>query len=272
MKSIGLSILIVISTLCYSQGKKSKFYNPREEELSRTTGKIIGVVTDKITGEPLEGVMLSAQYMGDISDSLGRFDIPYQKPGTPEVVATRRDLISTVMKVKVSAGKISTINIEMDKGPKPCCNLQGNWRALLILDKAGTSGAKHIADSVEGTIYFNDSIPNPFEEKRKKVVDLIKDEFGRYAIDLRPFFGDQVPQTGSTSVFGSKRKGSNLFTEASGYIAPFDVVVIDLIPRMSHGGVTMNGKISSDTISGSWYLREYAGGTEGRFRMYRSNK
>jgi hypothetical protein len=258
-----------ISFLCCTKEKKSNYYNPYGEELERTTGTICGVVTDKETGEPIEGVFVSAQYLGDESSSLGLFKIVYQKPGNVEVEARRRDLISTVMKVNVSAGDTSILNIKMDKAPKACCCLQGNWNVLFILDKIGNFAATHTTDTVKGTLFFDYSITDPFEDNPRKKVDLVKDEYGKYNIDFRPFFGEQVPNTGSTSVFGSKHKGSDLFTEVTGYIASFDVVAINLIPRISHGGISMNGKIKNDTISGSWYLRAYASGTEGRFRMYR---
>lgn len=95
------------------------------------------------------------------------------------------------------------------------------------------------------------------------------DEFGEYDIDLQPFFGDNIAgEVASTTVFGG-RPGANILTEADGYVHHGNQVVISLIPRMSHGGLSLEGTIERDKIRGSWLKRDYAPTESGRFIMVR---
>lgn len=48
------------------------------------------------------------------------------------------------------------------------------------------------------------------------------------------------------------------------------MVTIDFIPRVSHGGVTMVGRIVDDSVRGSWHQRSYCCGAWGTFIMWRT--
>ncbi|HEU4880766.1 MAG TPA: hypothetical protein VFT45_00935, partial [Longimicrobium sp.] len=48
-----------------------------------------------------------------------------------------------------------------------------------------------------------------------------------------------------------------------------DSVEITLIPRISHGGVSMEGRVRDGVVAGKWVQRAYAGGAVGTFEMRR---
>src|SRR2546426_12358096 len=87
----------------------------RREMLDRTTGTIVGTVREAGTNQPLEGVSVSAQYLGDQTDATGRFRIRYINPGEAEVTAWRRDLIETSQRVRVHAARETAINLSIER-------------------------------------------------------------------------------------------------------------------------------------------------------------
>src|SRR5437868_6893747 len=99
----------------------------RREMLARTTGTIVGTIREAGTNQPLEGVSVSAQHLGDQTDANGRFRIYYIDPGEVEVTAWRRDLIETRGRVRVVAGRETPIELSIRRSPPSCCRLAGTW-------------------------------------------------------------------------------------------------------------------------------------------------
>jgi hypothetical protein len=96
--------------------------------------------------------------------------------------------------------------------------------------------------------------------------DVIGFEFGRHAIDLRPILGGPFGADVSTTVFGG---GSSLPYEVAGMVETGDSVMIMIIPRMTHGGLSLRGRFRGDSMVGQWTQNAYCCGSAGRFVMQR---
>lgn len=240
----------------------------RQRELERTTGIITGRVTDAATGEPLEDVDVSARYLGDGTDAAGVFRIKYVDPGIVELIAWRRDLLPSSQRVKVSAGRTVSVTVKMVRGARACCRLEGEWNITLILDKERGVESPQSGKRVHGTVRFSSAIPDPLPDRRRTRGDPAVDEFGEYTVDLRPFFGTDITKFQTTTIFPG-REGADILTEAQGFVYDGNKVHIDFIPRMSHGGISLTGRVSDASIRGTWIKRDYAPIYEGRFIMKR---
>jgi len=124
---------------------------------------------------------------------------------------------------------------------------------------------------VVGTITFSPSVRDPFPERPRlpPSSDLTLDEFGSYEIDLHPIRGHDITRATSTTIFPG-RPGSDILKEAEGYVHHRNEVEIALIPRMSHGGISLSGTINGDEARGTWFKRDYAPTISGTFRMRKS--
>ena len=240
----------------------------RAAELRRTTGTIVGVVRDGATGRPLSQVYLSTQLMGDGTDSLGRFEIVYLDPGPQTVTTSRRDFTPAHKTITVAAGRTDTLNFTLWRAAVACCRLAGTWRGQLLLDSAGALSPKPTARRVSASIRFGDEYPNPSPRFRSTPDDPTRDEFGRFEIDFRPFFGTQVARDVTTSTYGST--GGTFLIEADGSVFAGDSVEIELIPRITHWGVSLAGRIVADSITGQWWQRAYCCGAYGHFVLRRA--
>jgi hypothetical protein len=241
----------------------------RREMLDRTTGTIIGTVREAGTKQPLEGVFVSAQYLGDRTDENGRFRIYYIKPGDVEVTAWRRDLIETSGRIRVLATREAAIDLSMERSSTACCSLAGTWSVRLVLREPGQVPARR-ATEVVGAITFSPDTADPFLEARRRgpSSDPTLDEFGTYDIDLRPILGEDITSATTNTVFPG-HSGSDILTEAEGFVHQGNKVEITLIPRMSHGGISLRGVITEDEVRGEWIQRDYAPTISGTFVMRR---
>ena len=128
--------------------------------------------------------------------------------------------------------------------PRATTGLEGRWQVELFLDPRSMPNPPS-AEKVSGEIAFGtDSWWGNAER------------FGRYAVDLRPFFGRFFAPPGTAKPFSAA--DTSFLTEASGGIKG-DTVVIDFIPRIDHLGLTFRGRFYGDSARGQWYRR----GTDG---------
>jgi len=241
----------------------------RREMLERTTGTIIGMVREAGTKQPLEGVFVSAQYLGDRTDANGRFRIYYIKPGDVEVTAWRRDLIETSGRIRVLAAREAAIDLSMERSSPACCSLAGTWSVRLVLQESGRVPARR-GTEVVGAITFSPDAADPFPEARRRgpSSDPTLDEFGTYDIDLRPILGEDITSATTNTVFPG-HSGSDILKEAEGFVHQGNKVEIMLIPRMSHGGISLRGVITDDEVRGEWIKRDFAPTISGTFLMRR---
>jgi hypothetical protein len=227
----------------------------KKEELNRTMGTIIGAITDAETGEPLEMVSVVSQHQGDETNEFGLFRVPYQKPDTAVVKASRRDYIEYKTKIDIIAGQEVTLHFSMKKQQKPCCKLEGKWEITLTDNRI----------TVNGFITFNNQFSDPLPSRPTAHDDTTLDEFGRFDIDLKPLLGENFVPIQSNS--NQPVDSDTLFTEATGYVHNIDTATIILIPRMSDGGLSLEGQISNDFIDGKWYERGFSISRTGIFTM-----
>jgi hypothetical protein len=244
----------------------------RRVVLDRTTGTIVGTVREAGTNQPLEGVFVSARYLGDQTQADGRFRIVYIDPGEVAVTAARRDLIETRKRVRVLATQETAVDLVIERSPPPCCRLAGTWSVRLVLREPGRLPVPR-GTEVAGVISFSADVPDPFPEARQRVPsdDRTLDEFGSYDVDLRSILGEDITRATSNTVFGG-RPGSDILTEAEGFVHHRNAVAITLIPRMSHGGLSLTGTINSDEVRGEWIKRDFAPGVAGTFLMRRKDR
>jgi hypothetical protein len=143
-------------------------------------------------------------------------------------------------------------------------SLVGTWDVEYTLDSADTPASAPAVRRVRGRLMFGDvGIDSAFQGR---VPANGATAFGRFAVDFTPLFGGSL----SRDVTGSV--DSTPVSEAAGMIAGTDSVHIDLVPRVSLGGISMTGRIQGDSASGTWIKRAANGGTLGHFRMSRVDR
>jgi hypothetical protein len=115
-------------------------------------------------------------------------------------------------------------------------------------------------------VAFSPHVPNPMPQRFTLNDSVVRYEFGRHAIDFSPIFGGPVASDVSTTIFGG---GASLFYEVSGLVETGDSATLVIVPRMSHGGLSLWGQIHGDTLSGRWSQNAYRDGARGTFVMVR---
>jgi hypothetical protein len=144
--------------------------------------------------------------------------------------------------------------------------LQGVWRLELTLDSAGASGPRPTQRIISGEIAFARFGGDSAYGRRAPSTD----RFGRFDVDFTPFFGGRVASDVSTTIAAPFDRG--LVTEATGELHSRDSVRIELIPRMSHGGLSLHGLFLGDSARGVWRLNAYCCGASGRFALRRESR
>ena len=269
MMRVDMTMLAAAAFLLVGSTSPAMTPQQRREMLDQTTGTIVGTIREAGTNQPLEGVSVSAQHLGDRTDADGRFRIYYINPGEVEVTAWRRDLVETSGRVRVLAARETRIDLSIRRSPPPCCRLAGTWSVQLVLREPGKLPAPR-GTEVVGAITFSADTPDPFPERRRRwpSTDPTVDEFGTYDIDLRPILGEDITRATTNTIFPG-RPGSDILKEAEGFVHHRDKVEIALIPRMSHGGISLSGTINGGDIRGEWIKRDYALSISGTFLMRR---
>ncbi len=145
-------------------------------------------------------------------------------------------------------------------------NPTGRWTLEFWMDSAGAIGPRPTARYVRGqigfdTLHADTGTASSGERWTRQYWP------GRFAVDLRPFFGRQIGHDVSTTVVTPFDRTSS--TEVETDYSKKDSIEVNFIPRVSHGGITANGSFYGDTIVGTWYMRAYCCGATGHFRMTR---
>lgn len=198
------------------------------------------------------------------SDSAGWLCIRVLPPGADSVEVSRPGYRSTILTVAGQRGELLIREVRMQRVPDPCCDLRGRWRITFNLDSASEFGPRPTSRSASGELALGPGILAP--EVGDVVDSLVRTVRGLHEVDFHPFFGGPVAWSMSTSVFGD---GPDLMREVMGRVPSGDSVSITFIPRMSHGSLSLSGRIRRDTIRGSWIQNAYCCGARGRFVMVR---
>lgn len=269
MKPIGLvaAILCLLSACGRSaEDRRLDALFAHQAALRDTTGTIVGKVVHNTSGAPLAGVHISADYMGGMSDSSGRFTIPYVNAGVTEVRAYSRGYVAFTDTIVMTPPDTIAVSLTLVEAPGPCCELTGRWEATFHLDSAGYSQTPQ-SRQVVGIVAISPRVGEYLGTAGVYEDGRLRSEQGLTTIDFSPFWGARIAPDVSTTVFG--HRGGTFGREAVTQVFFSDSVAMIFIPRISHGGVSLAGRIDQDTITGKWYQRAYAGGAYGVFRMVR---
>jgi hypothetical protein len=226
---------------------------------------LVGTVRDAETGEPLPWAAIDVQGEDpDLTDEDGCFAVPSMEGSGPRRVrvAQRRYLpMDTVVEV---SGRGDTLHLALRPAPPGCCRLEGEWTLRLTLDTIPQGNRlKPRARETEGRIVFSERLPSGFAEENEDP----RVENGRFDVDLAPFFGGPYARDVSTTIMGALSE--DFFTRAAGEVFTQDSVALVLIPGMSHGGLSLEGTVSGDTVRGRWVQNAYCCGARGGFVMHR---
>jgi hypothetical protein len=234
----------------------------REREQMAT---LTGTIRDAETGQPL-GASVIPEDGWEFSDKNGRYSVEFMEPGPQTVRIEVRGFVPERRTVELARGQTTTLDVAMRRAPPPCCAMTGTWRVRFVLRRRGMMGPAPADSVVEGLLTFADSIPDPMGGEFALPVN-VRTEFGLSDVDFTPFFGGRVARDVSTTVMGPT--GGNFTRETVVQVFSGDSVDITLIPRISHGGVSMWGRVRDGVVTGKWQQRAYAGGATGTFQMRR---
>ena len=243
-----------------------------EHGVMRMAGQpaVVGHVVEAETGRPLPFLVVSLDsFPFGMVDTTGYYEIPHvpQLPeGQHEVRIRSRPYLSQSKIFTLREGFTDTVDFALEYGPDACCRLEGAWAVTLKMDSAALVGPRPTARVTGGAILFADSLANDW--LRTGGDSRMTYEAGRFDVDLAPFFGGPFAQDVSTTVMGPG--GPDLLREASGSVFSGDSVGITLIPRMTHGGLSLSGRILGDSVTGDWIQNAYCCGAYGTFVMRRT--
>lgn len=150
----------------------------------------------------------------------------------------------------------------------PAVSPVGTWKAEFWLDSVGPLDSIPTSHYLTGIVTIGDSGADSvygWPDTTHKLPTWL----GNYQLDFTPFFGRPIARDVSTTIFGST--GGYFATELSATLHSPDTLSLELIPRISHGGVSASGRFVGDTVTGDWYVRAYAGGASGHFRLTRTS-
>lgn len=223
-------------------------------------------VRDASTGQPVTDADVWAGYLaGSPTDSSGWVCIRTLAAAEETVRVNRAGYRSESIGVSGGTGQVVTRELRFHRVTPPCCDLRGEWRITFQLDKPAEGGPRPSARTVEGTVELSPRVhPPQMGDDLDSLVHVVR---GLHSVDFRPFFGGPVAEDVSTTVFGG---GPNLLREVMASIPEGDRVEITFIPRMSHGSLSLDGRIRADTIRGKWVQNAYCCGAHGTFVMVRT--
>ena len=177
---------------------------------------------------------------------------------------------------KPAVGKFSQRN-----DPSAECVLKGEWvfvlrnypmRGLASNDD-GIRTPVNMQGDLPGTVTFDESAVSSGRTEQTCYDDPeIGIAFGRFTLE--------APDSLEASMYCGRNSEivpaipdsvwNNICTEVMGGIGDNDVISLSFVPALDHGAVNASGTIVGDTISGSWWLRTFAGSTPGQpFSMWR---
>lgn len=236
-----------------------------ERQFREETATLTGIVRDAETGLPLRANVIPEDGW-EFADEDGRYTAEGLEPGRQTVRIEERGFVAEERTVELARGQTTTLDVTLRRAPPPCCALAGTWRVRFVMRRRGGMGPAPADTVVEGLLTFADSIPNPLGG-RFPLPPNVRTEFGLSDVDFTPFFGGPVARDVSTTVMGAT--GGNFARETVAQVFNGDSVEVTLIPRISHGGVSMEGRVRDGVVKGKWIQRAYAAGAAGTFEMRR---
>lgn len=210
-------------------------------------GAVRGIVRDARTDRPIAGALISAGEYGTSTDESGAYVIPALRPGAVKLGAYRRGFRAESTTVMVEPGGSSGIDVALTPADSPCCTLDGRWSARFELDSAGLN-ARPRTRSLEGSLAFDTA------RNRRAADDRVLEAAGVTDLDFAPLLGTRVPLD---------------VRDVRGLVFHGDSVAMTLLPRLGDWALELRGRLSADTIRGSWFQRASCCGAYGRFALVR---
>lgn len=207
-------------------------------------GVVRGIVRHAQTGDPVEGVLVSAGDFGAMTDASGSYTLPPLLPGSLTVHAYRRGFVPESTEVGVRAGQSTNSDLSLGEAPSPCCALDGEWSARFTLDSVGLN-ARPSSRSLDGRLSF--------ELDHREGQGRVARSSGTSDLDFGPLLGSDVGAVGELEAMA--------FSD--------DSVAITLFPRFGDWAIELRGLQSADTIRGSWFQRASCCGAYGSFVLIR---
>jgi hypothetical protein len=238
---------------------------------SDTSAAVMVQVTETPTGAPVPGVSVRASdwlHYG-LTDDRGWACVGDLAPGRITLITDRPGFHDDSSTTSLTVRQVATARFTLRRKPAPCCRLDGAWRVRFELDRPAGMYQTPAARVIDGTIVFSTRLPNPTPGRNELPDTIVRFEFGHAPVDFTPFFGGPVAPDVSRSIFGGPGGGAMLFREVVGFVPTGDSVNFTIIPRMSHGSLSFEGRITHDTVRGTWMQSAFAAGAEGRFTMWR---
>jgi hypothetical protein len=224
-------------------------------------------VKDAATGVPVTDAEASTSAGGGlaVTDSSGWACIRALATGADTLHVRRPGYQSASTVLAGVPGQVVTRVLRYHRVPDPCCDLRGSWQVSFHLESPAELGPRPTSRTVAGELELGPQVlPMQSGDDMDSLVHVVR---GLHRVDFRPFFGGPVAQDVSTSIFGD---GPDLLHEVSAIIPMGDSVQVTFIPRMTHGSLSLAGRIRSDTIHGTWVQNAYCCGARGTFTMIRA--
>ena len=231
------------------------------------TASISALVRDS-AGNPVKDVTIKTNTWGGRTDQTGRSCVRDLAPGSNRVVTWRFGFVSDSIQLDLEADSVAELEFRLKRLPPPCCELDGIWKIFLTMEEPAPLHPNPESNVASGLVVFDSRLPLPDFRPYSFEDPIVHHDGGRHTVDLRPLFGSRVAPDVSTTVFGG---GPSLIWETVGFIETLDKVRITIIPRMSHGGLSLSGLIEGETIVGRWKQNAFMDGADGSFRMERLN-
>lgn len=211
-----------------------------------SSGVVRGIVRRAPTGDPVEGVLVSAGDFGAMTDASGGYALPPLPPGSLTLHAYRRGFVPESTEVEVGAGQLISTDLSLVDAPAPCCELDGDWSARFTLDSAGLN-ARPSSRSLDGRLSFE--ADDDADDAGRRVAR----SSGTPDLDFGPLLGSDVGAVGELEAVA--------FSD--------DSVAITLFPRFGDWAIELRGLQSADSIRGSWFQRASCCGAYGSFVLSR---
>lgn len=229
---------------------------------------LVGRITDAVTGAPLHGaVVIVDDYPVGMSEDDGCYEVLRADEimgGRRRVVVDMHRYVAAGTMLEISAKRTDTVHFALRPTAPGCCRLEGEWALHLTLDTVPEGNRlKPRSRETEGRIVFSAALPSGLGPKHEDP----RVEHGRFDVDLSRFFGGPYGPDVSTTVMGPI--SPDFYTRAAAEVFEHDSVMMVFIPGMSHGGLSLEGTLASDTVRGRWMQNAYCCGARGRFVMHR---
>ena len=222
-------------------------------------------VVDAATERPVRDAGFGQLLSSAVSDSNGWGCIRDFGERVAAVEVWRRGYVDTSLHVEGMVGTTHRQVLRLPRVATPCCDLRGDWALRLELEEPSKMHPQPTGRVVTGPVRIGAQHLPP--DEGDDLDSLVVVRRGLHELDLSPFFGGPYARDVSTTVFGG---GATLFREVSAEATGGDSVRLVIIPRMSHGGLTLSGIVRGDTIVGGWFQNAYCCGAVGRFLMWRT--